>query len=295
MRWTYDRSDLYRAVRSGDVPLVEEILDGQPELIHERDVGDRSLLFWAALEGFNRRTTRYASLIEILLDAGAVVGWAEAIVLGIDERLEHLIREDRPGVTSPDSQGLWPLHHAAACGAVSPCRRLLEAGASPVVRDRFGDAPMDHATARSPWRMMPVMEVVAILREWGVEIEAHHAVNLDDPEALRVALSRCPSSLSWRDAAGDSLLHLAAVGGHARCVGPLIEAGLDVDTAGRQGRTPLVSAVLQGAERDVSEIVLELLGVGADPLVRDRRGCSARTYAEQLGRRKLVAYLERDG
>jgi ankyrin repeat protein len=58
------------------------------------------------------------------------------------------------------------------------------------------------------------------------------------------------------DAAGNSLLMLAAYHGHATVVRALAERGADVDHANDRGQTPLAGAVFKG-EDDVIAALLE--------------------------------------
>lgn len=84
------------------------------------------------------------------------------------------------------------------------------------------------------------------------------------------------------NAAGDSLLMLAAYHEQPDCVRVLLDRGAPVDAVNDRGQTPLAGAVFKG--NDV--IVDLLLGAGADPWAA---GASAWTAAHVFGRDDYVA------
>lgn len=63
------------------------------------------------------------------------------------------------------------------------------------------------------------------------------------------------------DAAGNTLLMLAAYHGHAGLVRGLAERGADVDRHNARGQAPLAGAVFKGAH----DVVAVLVAAGADP------------------------------
>lgn len=87
------------------------------------------------------------------------------------------------------------------------------------------------------------------------------------------------------DAAGNSLLMLAAYHGHAEAVRALSALGADVDRINDRGQTPLAGAVFQGYHG----VVKALVEAGADP---DLGSPSARETAQFFDRPDLLALLE---
>jgi len=79
------------------------------------------------------------------------------------------------------------------------------------------------------------------------------------------------------DAAGNSLLMLAAYHGHPAAVAALAERGADVDRLNDRGQSPLAGAVFKGED----EVVAVLIAAGADP---DVGTPTARATAELFGR-----------
>lgn len=88
-----------------------------------------------------------------------------------------------------------------------------------------------------------------------------------------------PATLT--NAAGDSLVMLAAYNGHASVVADLLARGADADAANDRGQTPLAGAVFKG----YADVVAALLEGGADP---DAGTPSARAAADMFGRSDML-------
>jgi ankyrin repeat protein len=81
-----------------------------------------------------------------------------------------------------------------------------------------------------------------------------------DAAALAADLDAgAPADLT--NAAGDTLVMLAAYHGHAETVRVLAERGADVNRVNDRGQTPLAGAVFKGED----EVVRVLVDAGADP------------------------------
>ncbi|KPN21899.1 ankyrin repeat domain-containing protein [Arthrobacter sp. Edens01] len=106
------------------------------------------------------------------------------------------------------------------------------------------------------------------------------AARQGDTELLRSYISAgVPATLT--NAAGDSLLMLAAYHGHAGTVQLLIDLGADVDTLNDRGQSPLAGAVFKG----YADVVRTLLAAGADA---DTGNPSARATAAYFQRGDLL-------
>ena len=84
------------------------------------------------------------------------------------------------------------------------------------------------------------------------------------------------------NAAGDSLLMLAAYHGHADAVRLILQHGADANAANDRGQTPLAGAVFKG----YANVVQALVAAGADP---DAGTPSARAAAQMFARADLLA------
>jgi ankyrin repeat protein len=104
-----------------------------------------------------------------------------------------------------------------------------------------------------------------------------------DSALLRAYLDAgAPATLT--NAAGDSLLMLAAYHGHAQTVQLILEHGADADTANDRGQTPLAGAAFKGYV-DVARVLLD---AGADP---DAGSPSARAAAQMFARTEILNLL----
>ena len=91
-----------------------------------------------------------------------------------------------------------------------------------------------------------------------------------------------PATLT--NAAGDSLLMLAAYHGHADTVRLILQHGGEAGTANDRGQTPLAGAVFKG----YTDVARALLDAGADP---DAGTPSARAAAQMFDRKDILALL----
>ena len=91
-----------------------------------------------------------------------------------------------------------------------------------------------------------------------------------------------PATLT--NAAGDTLLMLAAYHGHADTVRLILQHGGDANSANDRGQTPLAGAVFKG----YTEVAQALLEAGADP---DAGTPSARAAAQMFERQDILALL----
>lgn len=84
-------------------------------------------------------------------------------------------------------------------------------------------------------------------------------------------------SADLTNAAGDTLLMLAAYSGHAHLVRGLLARGADANRLNDRGQAPVAGAVFKGYD----DVVAELIAAGAD---LDAGTPSARATAEMFGR-----------
>ncbi|WP_159706934.1 ankyrin repeat domain-containing protein [Arthrobacter sp. 18067] len=102
-------------------------------------------------------------------------------------------------------------------------------------------------------------------------------------ELLRGYLAAgAPATLT--NAAGDSLLMLAAYHGHEEAVQLILHHGADANAVNDRGQTPLAGAVFKG----YTGVARVLLDAGADP---DAGTPSAREAAAMFARSEILALL----
>jgi ankyrin repeat protein len=101
-----------------------------------------------------------------------------------------------------------------------------------------------------------------------------------DPERLRAYIEHgVPANLT--DAAGNTLLMLAAYHGHAETVSALVALGADPDRTNDRGQSPLAGAIFKAQD----DVVAVLLAAEADP---DVGTPSARVTAQMFDRGQLL-------
>ncbi|MEZ2390811.1 ankyrin repeat domain-containing protein [bacterium RCC_150] len=91
-----------------------------------------------------------------------------------------------------------------------------------------------------------------------------------------------PAGMS--NAAGDSLLMLAAYHGHAETVQLLLHHGAEANAANDRGQTPLAGAVFKG----YTDVARVLIDAGADP---DAGAPTAREAARMFARSEILELL----
>ena len=87
------------------------------------------------------------------------------------------------------------------------------------------------------------------------------------------------------NAAGDTLVMLAAYHGHAETVSVLVERGANVNLCNDRGQSPLAGAVFKSNDA----VVKVLLAAGADP---DMGTPSARDTAHMFGQRQFESWFD---
>jgi ankyrin repeat protein len=110
------------------------------------------------------------------------------------------------------------------------------------------------------------------------------AARQGESDMLRSYLNAgAPATLT--NAAGDSLLMLAAYHGHAETVQLLLHHGADANASNDRGQTPLAGAAFKG----YTDVARVLVDAGADP---DAGTPSARAAAQMFARSEILALLE---
>jgi ankyrin repeat protein len=199
------------AVRTGDLPALQQLLAGHPELATARlrEYGGRTLLHIAT--DWPGHSPCVAAMITALVRAGA--------------------DPDAPG---PGPRPETPLHWAASSDDVDALDALLDAGADIDAPGAViaGGSPLADATAFAQWAAARrLVERGARTNLWqaaalGLLQQVRHHLAHDDPTAEDVTKS------FWG----------ACHGGHLDTAAHLLEQGADINWIGWDGLTPLDAA-----------------------------------------------------
>lgn len=185
---------LAAAIRKGDTPAVEALLDADPDLVNARRPDGSSFVLYAVYCGHPRLVKvfqergRAIDLFEATAagDAPAVraflaadPGAAKAFspdgfpVLGLAVFFGHTTLADLflaggadPGAASTNAMRVAPLHSATTRGDAPMVQKLLELGADPDARQQGGWTALHGAAAQGN------LEVVRLLRSKGADLLA---------------------------------------------------------------------------------------------------------------------------
>jgi len=213
----------------------------------------------------------HPELVELLRARGARVDVYAAAALGDGERLRALLAADPGCLAAPGPSGCTPLHFA---WTTEVARALLERGADPEVRDRYGNRPIDRVAARGPAARAAADVLAGVTGGMDVWV----AARVDATDRLASLLDAEPALLeaeaprleSSTHAGGGRPLLLAAAAGALGAVRLLLARGAEVDALSGAGHAALHHA----AQRGHLEVAGALLDAGADPLLEDREHAS---------------------
>ena len=213
---------VFEAIRTGDLDLLQQLVESDPECAAARDAAGVSALTQA-------RYAQRMDFVETLLAAQPPLDVFEASMLGNDERLKSLLGMDRSLARSWSSDGFTALHLAAYFGQPGAVEQLLAAGA---------DA---RAVSRNMMQLTPLHSAVASQR--------HHIA------ARLLAQGAEPNA---KQHGGWTALHSAAHRGDSELVDLLLASGADPKVRSDDGR----DAAAMAAENDHVALAERLASYG---------------------------------
>ncbi len=162
------------------------------------------------------------------LEAAVTGGWKDASLVLLEK---EAVRTQINGVSNLNTTVLG---QAVKMGHFTLADLLVEEGANPFLVDGEGNTPFLMACSRG--------EV-----EWALK---------------QIALVEDPDQLNYRNSAGLTALHMAAMGGHANLIAVLLEREANPELKDHKGCTPLALACARGNLEAVKALVLgeELVG-----------------------------------
>ncbi len=216
---------LFEAIRAGDVPAVQSILDTDPQLA---SATDDSGLPAIAVAIYHRKP----DIAKLLEDRGAVLDVFSAAMAGRVEQVKQSLAADPASANSFSADGWTPLHLAAFFGCADCARALLDAGAK--LNER----------SQNPMQNMPLHAAAA----------GRHA------DIVRLLLER-GAWVNARQHGGWTALHATAQNGDIALAELLIAAGGDVKARADNNQSPLDLALTKAQQAMVE--LLEHYGAGA--------------------------------
>jgi ankyrin repeat protein len=269
------RIDEVRAMLAATPRLVNAIgphpfWGGRPQALHlaientRRDIFDVLLEHGADVNGSNEQYDHWSPLMlaanqpdmrDALLERGARVGLAEALMLADDRRVEELLRQG----TLPD---IAPNGGSILAFARSPFAidRLLALGAPTDLKDRWGSTPIDTISRLGPRAQVLVQHMMAR----GVTAAPKEYARLGDIATLARLVDADPTIAQL-----DSVMMGAVDFGHHTLVEWLLERGANVNArSDAESRHTALHAAAWNGDLQMVKLLVE---AGADRTARDEQ------------------------
>ena len=107
-------------------------------------------------------------------------------------------------------------------------------------------------------------------------------------DIVQIILKGNKAAISCRDMYGQNCLHYSAQAINCSdIISYLVSEGAQVDSPNNKGQTPLMTSIIAGGISGVTT----LLELGADPLIKDLKGCNALHYTVNQGHSKITNML----
>lgn len=316
--------DLFSIIGEGDVPALRAALDtGADPNVRQAEGYKATPLMWAAsrpgpemasmlLEAGAQVNARdamgdpainwatyygHAGVVAALLDAGAdptLFGHGQAADIAMRMGHQDVLAVLVSASASKTEQSTLEraLESATASGAVEVIHGLAALTSVAHARDWSG-RPLLHTAARAG-----EAAAASTLIEAGADVNGTDAIGFTAlfeaaregrAEMVNVLIAAGADLNHVADPSGMGLtpLHLAAIGGDVATVEALLRAGVTLDARGTNGGT----AFLWGAFEGKRDVLLTLIGAGADPTIPNDSGDTVLPFAESQRWHDVVAAI----
>jgi ankyrin repeat protein/N-acetylneuraminic acid mutarotase len=288
---SYASKDIHRAVQEGNLSLVKEIIENQPESLFMKDSNGLTALHSASLLG-------QIEIMALLLDKGVDVNIISsngetplhsASSAGKKEAAAWLI-EKGAEVDAGNRAGYTPLILAAMGGQADLMELLLQEGADPNRQNIHSQTPLVMAVSTGRIDLMKLLCANgAFIKKENLNL-LHYAIMNQQQEAADF-LIRQGLEIPVSGDTGRIFLHQAVQNGMTELSRLMIEKGIDIQALSPQGGTLLHSAAFGGD----SSLISSLLGKGFDVNARDCYGMTALHFAAFHGLDDIIVRLVENG
>ncbi|WP_395374453.1 ankyrin repeat domain-containing protein [Marinicella sp. W31] len=278
-----------------DTPIFKAI----QRFIHQEKQMELPLFAGQNMEDNRNKTIKITTPSKPLkiLSSAVEAEWFDAAINNNLGRLHKLMQQD-VDIDQTDAKGCTALIHAAGSGNRAICSFLLQNDADIEFRSNNG------STALSSAIMSNSRAVIELLMQRGADTNAcgpggYAYATLAAAQWNESSLSQLfeyKADLSVTDNNGTSLLHTTAMAAEyytnvikaKNTFQFLLNKGLDINCKDNDGNTPLL--ILCGAHRDkqyqvddsrIANLAHELLKLGAHPDVVNKKGRSAKQFAQK--------------
>jgi ankyrin repeat protein len=208
-------TDIFQAVRKGNIPATEKLLKADPSLASQTNRFNQTPLRLAVM----LHRTNMANLLE---SHGATWDAGSAAMAGRVDVLENLIKHD-PSAAGTKVLGKTLLHIAAADNDLKMVNWLMKAGCDLNSRDNWGLTPLGYALIGN------FTEVQKALSQHGAKENLFDAIYADDLKTATTLLEADNSLLEIKSENRFSVVDIAAATGHASLLKLLIKRGANLD------------------------------------------------------------------
>ncbi|XP_064176792.1 fibronectin type 3 and ankyrin repeat domains 1 protein isoform X2 [Anguilla rostrata] len=215
-----------------------------------------------------------------------------AIIMNDKEELARVLQSGTVNVNVPDTHGFTPLMVAAQKGFASLVHTLVQHGADVNMKTSSGKDSLMLACFHGH------LDIVKYLKECGASWTSrdragctplHWAADGGQLAVITHLLEDgCEVDVKDGVSHWTPLMRVSAVSGNVAVASLLIWAGADVNARDKDGKTPLMVAVLNNHE----QLVQLLLEKGADHHVKNEFGSGVAEMAKAFGRQNIISLLE---
>lgn len=263
---------LHAAAESGNPALVKRLLKLGAEIDAANDFGHTALLL-----ALTRESLPVATLLR---NAGARVGFLEAVALGDAERAAEC--PSSGDLSAPVGGVETPLMGAVARGREDLVRILLARGARIDVATRSLGTALDVAVRTGQ------ADLARLLIEKGTDPAAVLKVHPREVRLLLAEVEALPPDATLHERPSAEAIYEAATAASDDDLRWLALLGANVETMSENGDTALLLAVADGD----APAVRRLLAFGADPTARNRADETPADLARRLDRKEALAFLD---